>query len=666
MPPCDQDRDALGGDIVKFIFTALLRVGACLLASLAANANAAALPSVEAFAAFPAETAVVISPDGRWLAWCDQTEAQPRVVMFDVQARKTQRVLAVPEQTRLRALNWVDGETLLITVSETRPPRHGAGPGFEAVRTIAHDVSGGVGRMLMAVGGKSGPHASLIAARTTKPKTVIMASYYGCKGGTERCLYEVDTRTGVPTPVAFGNPMTVDWVVDADGRAVAREDWDWRHHVYRVFSLAGEGVKEIYRHDDSERPILVGLSPERSSVVLLAANGRAHVAAWALPLDGATPQVFVEDPSSDITGVLRDPNTGVMAGVFATGEHPGPRWVDPGAKQRAESLQRSFSGRIVWMTNWSADGQKVIARVETDATPPVYYLVDFAARRADIAAEEYPTLAKVPMASVHEISYSARDGAKIPAYLTLPPGISEQPASPLPMVVLPHEAPDSRDYALFNWIVQFFASRGYAVLQPQFRGSSGFGEAFREAGMRQWGGLMQDDVTDGVRAMIEQHVADRQHICIVGENYAGYVALAGVAFTPDLYACAVSIGGASDLPTLIVETAKIFDFADSTNLAYWKAHLGALNDRRLVEKSPLNAVAAIKAPVLLIHATADRRIPFDQSEKFANALKAGGKKVTLVRLEGEDDCSWTTKDRVRVMREIEEFLRANLTPRQVP
>ena len=143
------------------------------------------------------------------------------------------------------------------------------------------------------------------------------------------------------------------------------------------------------------------------------------------------------------------------------------------------------------------------------------------------------------------------------------------------------------------------------------------------------------------------------------------MALAGVAFTPDLYACAVSIGGASDLPTLIVETAKIFDFADSTNLAYWKAHLGAPNDRGLVEKSPLNAVAAIKAPVLLIHATADRRIPFDQSEKFANALKAGGKKVTLVRLEGEDDWSWTTKDRVRVMREIEEFLRANLTPQQL-
>src|SRR5262249_29699108 len=146
----------------------------------------------------------------------------------------------------------------------------------------------------------------------------------------------------------------------------------------------------------------------------------------------------------------------------------------------------------------SANGQRAVARVEGPAHPPVYYLVDFAAHKADIVGEEYPALANVPLGEVRAITYKARDGTLIPGYLTLPPGASDKN---LPLIVLPHGGPEARDDYRFDWLAQFIAVRGYAVLQPQFRGSTGFGEAFRRAGYRQWGGLMQDDVSDGVRAL---------------------------------------------------------------------------------------------------------------------------------------------------------------------
>jgi dipeptidyl aminopeptidase/acylaminoacyl peptidase len=178
----------------------------------------------------------------------------------------------------------------------------------------------------------------------------------------------------------------------------------------------------------------------------------------------------------------------------------------------------------------------------------VFYLVDFATGRADIAGESYPGLAGVTLGEVRFIDYAARDDVEIPAFLTLPPGLGEKN---LPLVVLPHGGPHAHDTGDFNWWTQFLATRGYAVLQPQFRGSTGYGAAHRKAGYGQWGGLMQDDVTDGVKAMIKNGLADPARICIAGASYGGYAALAGAAFTPEMYACAISVNGISDLPALL-------------------------------------------------------------------------------------------------------------------
>jgi dipeptidyl aminopeptidase/acylaminoacyl peptidase len=625
---------------------------ALLILVFAIQPSVAAPPPPEAFGSLPAQTDVTLSPDGHWLAWVDHKESKPHVIMFDVSGRKVQRILSAPENTKLRGILWSDSETLLIFVSQTKESKIATNASKEYYRTIAENVSGGDGRMLPMNPSKTAPTgrlndqmlASLVSARGSKPHTVIMST--GC------CLLEVDTQTGLATVIKTGNEFTVNWVVDRAGHPVAREDWDW-HGAYRLFALSGNNIKEILRKDDSERPKVGGLLADGSAVVLLATNGRSHQVAWALPLDGSPAQVIVEDKFDDITNLVTDPYSGAIIGADIGGSHEQVHWLDAAAQHRSDVLLRSFPGRRVEIDGWSQDGTKVLARVETPSSPPVYYLVDFTAHKADIAAEEYPDLAGLTLGEVKEITYKARDGSDIPGYLTMPAGKS---SDPVPLVVLPHGGPQARDHFKFDWLAQFLASRGYAVLQPQFRGSTGFGEAFRDAGYHQWGGLMQDDVTDGVRAMIDQHIADPQRVCIVGASYGGYAALAGAAFTPELYACAVSISGVSDIPALLRETLPVFGGWSSTGLSDAKERIGAPNDPKLAARSPINSVKTIRAPILLMYGTGDGVVPTAQSQKMASALSTAGKSVRVVTLQGEDHWLSRTETRTQVLRELDTFL----------
>jgi dipeptidyl aminopeptidase/acylaminoacyl peptidase len=634
-----------------------------------ATAQAASTPALapEAFGTLPRQTDVVLSPDGHWLAWVDHGEARPHVVMFDVAARKTQRILAVPERSKLRDLTWSDNETLLITVSQAFESQVAARQSRENWLTIAQDVNGGDGRMLPNLGARkanlavSSVPARLIRARTPKPKTVIMMSDAACGN----CLIEVNTATGMYESLKSGTVHTTGWVVDHQGRPIAREDWDWVNRAYRVYALSsGNDVREILRKDETHPPQLAGVLPDDSALVLLATNGRKHQVAWALPLDGSAPTVLAEDPDADITGAYADPYTGAIIAVYVSGSQTRVHWLDPAAQHRFDVLQHAFPGREVQVYGWTADGTRTLASVESPSSPPVYYLVDFAAHRADIAAEEYPALNGVPLGELQEITYKARDGTPILAYLTRPPG---KAAGPLPLVVLPHGGPQARDYPRFNWLVQFIASRGYAVLQPQFRGSTGFGDAFEQAGYRQWGGLMQDDVTDGVQAMIDQGIADPHRIGIVGASYGGYVALAGAAFTPKLYKCAVSISGVSDLPALMRAQLPVDTMSGgmtvhwiSASQSDWKERVGAPTDRSLWTRSPINSVATIAIPILLIYGTGDAIVPNDQSERMAHALSVAGKSVTVATLAGEDHWLSRTETRVQVLKELDSFLRTNL------
>jgi dipeptidyl aminopeptidase/acylaminoacyl peptidase len=244
------------------------------------------------------------------------------------------------------------------------------------------------------------------------------------------------------------------------------------------------------------------------------------------------------------------------------------------------------------------------------------------------------------------VDYRASDGLALRGVLTLPPG--RQPKA-LPLVVLPHGGPAARDYPGFDWWAQAFASRGYAVFQPNFRGSSGYGIQFRNAGMGEWGRKMQTDISDGVADLAKRGIVDPKRACIVGASYGGYAALAGVTVQQGLYRCAVSVAGVADLSDMLVYERKSSDGPLSSSVRYWRAFMGASSssDSRLTPITPASLAKQADAPVLLIHGNKDTIVPIDQSETMESALKRAGKPVELVTMDNEDH--WLSREETRIV-----------------
>lgn len=512
----------------------------------------------------------------------------------------------------------------------------------------------------------------LLAARTTKPATAIVFSLRlnrtagRAQTGTRTtvgvmdspwisCVYEIDTRSGKSREIDEGSPITNQWVIDPDGKPVARSDWDEKSHEFTILAKHGMGWTRIYHRNDGNQLALKGLTVDRNAIVAIGLDQDNRSKLLAVPLDGTAPQVLFEDPVYGVAGVFFDRFDQRLLGVYLDGPDSDYRWIDPQYQQRGKALSKNFPSRTTYLGDQSADHSRLLVRVEAPDSPSVFYMIDFTTHKADILAEAYPALSDTPLGKVSEITYKARDGSDIPAYLTTPPGIAA--GTPRALVVLVHGGPAARDYLEFNWLAQFIASRGYLVLQPQFRGSTGFGEEFRKAGIHQWGLLMQDDVTDGVKALIDQKLADPRRVCIVGASYGGYAALAGAAFTPDLYACAIGVNGVFDLAQL---QAYVLKHSGQYGLLYWREEVGSTLDPRLADKSPRRHAASVKAPVLLLQSTEDTVVPPEQADAMAAALGVTGKQVKLVKMPGDDHWLSNTATRVQLLQEMDAFLQANL------
>ena len=654
-------------------------VAALVLASLWGIPAQGAAPEVPAaaFAALPQTSNVELSPDGQLIAWSDHSGPEVKVAVYDIAAKGYRRILTVAPTLTLRSIRWSDDGTLLLEVSKAMmiPSFDGPKRMYTYFRTMAVDLASGNTRMLLMSDGDRAwvTGANLVAWQTAVPHTVIMSTLdYSVTAERSEMgtfihdarsdsgwigqLFQVDTLTGKGKIIEEGDQYTDQWVVNAQGAPVARSEWRPAKSEYLIQAKSGLGWRQILERDDGQQLTISGLSADGKSIIAMGPDKDHWIRVWAIALDGSGKKQVSPDVAADVVDVVTDRFSGVPVEIQLGGRDPQTDWLDNSAQVRFESIARAFPGRTVAVYSHSRDGSRVVAEVQDRSHPPIYYLVDFNTHRADIVGEAYPALGKVTLGAVRSITYPARDGTAIPAYLTLPPGAASKN---LPMVVLPHGGPAEHDGPGFDWLAQFLAVRGYAVLQPEFRGSTGYGEAFRNAGSGQWGGLMQNDVTDGVNAMVRQGIADPHRICIVGASYGGYAALAGAAFTPKLYACAVSINGVSNLPEILAYE-KDHTGAESDAVAYWRQDIGSPFDRNVIDHSPLNAAAEIDVPVLLLHATNDTVVPISQSREMAKTLATMGKPVTLIELKGEDHWLSNASTRLEVLEDTDRFLRMYL------
>lgn len=313
----------------------------------------------------------------------------------------------------------------------------------------------------------------------------------------------------------------------------------------------------------------------------------------------------------------------------------------------------AIPGAVNKLISWPKNRERFIVLSESDIDSGSFYLFDAPNRRMIFLEAAHNGLDPRNMSPRKPVEYTARDGLVIPGYLTIP---KNSDGKKLPTVILPHGGPQVRDEWGFDQIAQFLASRGYAVLQPNYRGSTGYGRQFARAGRHNWGLAMQDDVTDGTRWLIEQGIADPERVCIAGGSYGGYAALMGVVKEPYLYKCSISINGVSDLLMLL------YDDRNFLGLKSWGSHIGDPGEdkEKLKQTSAYYNVDKIKTPVLLIATKDDTRVNYKQSSKFADAMEKAGKSVKYVEIKEGGHSILTGSGRGELFAEMEKFLATHI------
>jgi dipeptidyl aminopeptidase/acylaminoacyl peptidase len=469
-------------------------------------------------------------------------------------------------------------------------------------------------------------------------------------------LWQADPASGKAAMVDRGSPDTYWWSLDATGRPRVRLDINQVTHRFSVHGRAtGQSDwKQVWDGKDfRSRRYYYGYS-EATDSIYLTASGRLTARRLS---DGAETPVGAETPGFS-PRLVWDQHKDALVGIATGGERPSFEWLDPEIGAVHGVLARALKGQVVWLSSWSRDRNRYLAFAASPSSPPVWYLYDRARKEISPIGEAYPELAGAQLGTSRWITYKARDGLEIPAYVTTPPGAA--PGSKFPLVVVPHNGPTARDTEGFNYLVQFLATRGYVVLQPQYRGSGGFGDGFEDAGKGEWGGKMQTDLLDGVAALARSGEIDSSRVCIVGTGFGGYLALGGATMQAGNYRCAASFAAISDLGSYLNEKVRTYS-REGAAIEELREEMGAASSGKLAASSPYrHAEKAVRTPILLMHGDQDTLVSLEQSERMADRLKAMNVPHELIILENENHFLTRSANRTRMLEALEQFLAKNL------
>jgi len=647
---------------------------AVLATALLVGSDVAAqqLPA-EAFAALPAMESPSISPDGKRLAFITHSADGTYVFVVELDGMQVTTVVQINEG-KTRDVFWANDEALVFTAGLTESAAFITGL-VETVAPYGIDLSKGgeVTRLLRDYGRvtrRGGGGATL-------PGMVMFASsgaqLIGFQRSTgrvlyprvevpelERSLYSVDPKTDRRTLLDKGTRFTADWVVNEAGEPIVRIDYSQRRDRFTVLVKSDDGwnvaLSEITTIPEMS---VYGLNDAGELIVRVRPDGGEHFGLYALSTEtGRISRRILVNDEYDVGGARIDPYTNRVVGS-GFGDS-GTVWFDAELAEHQRLLDEAFPGESPVITSWSEDRSRFIVLTESGDRSPAVYLYDAKAPSVDQIGSVYTALGGRELPSRSGYVYVARDGTRIPGYLTRP----NDADGPTPGILLPHGGPAARDYGGFDWLAHFLASRGYTVLQPNFRGSAGYGQDWEDAGHGGWGiGVMQDDLTDGVANLIEAGLVDPERVCIVGASYGGYAALAGAVFTPELYRCAAAVAPVSDLYDMF-DWSERRSGSQSSTVSYWLEAMGGgeevgLRDR-LRAASPAAHVDQVTAPILLIHGRDDSVVPLSQSETMLRTLRSAGKEAELVYLDGEDHWLSVAATRLATLRALEAFLADNL------
>ncbi|MCH9696018.1 MAG: prolyl oligopeptidase family serine peptidase [Gammaproteobacteria bacterium] len=626
-------------------------------------ARAEELPPLEAYAALPETSMMEISPDGTRVAMRVTSPDRDVILAMDL---ATNDVIAGANAgvMKPRNIRFPNNDILLLMAGKRVNPL-AVKSAYEHNQAYSLTLSEQKVRSLLTRAKNLYPFQSGIGkviGAAEDGKVLYMPAYHG-KSNPRYGIYAVRLDIRRDRLIEKGNHETKDWFVDSNGVPIVREDYDDEEDFYSVWRL-GEGKEKdvlLYSEETEIRPAgPVGLSSDGKSLVILRNLPGRDIASYFLMSldDGAiTGPVFGRE-DADIDYVITDINR-VVTGIRYSGFKPDYHFFDDELDARVKKIQSRLPDLSVQLVSASKTRERLIFLVKGGWSSGHYLLFEGDDNDPQSISRERPGISREHVAKTYIDSYSASDGLEIPALITARESVYE--AGNAALIVMPHGGPESYDRFGFNWKAQYLASRGYVVLQPQFRGSSGFGDDFVNAGHGEWGGRMQSDLHDGVRYLVESGKVDASRVCIVGSSYGGYAALAAGAFAPEMYKCVVSIAGVSDLEGMIKEARRNYG-SDHWIVSYWEQQYGTdIRDRELMRSiSPLHHAGAFQSPVLLIHGKDDTIVPIKQSKSMRNALRKAGKSVEFVELNGEDHYLSKYETRLKAMQAIAKFIEQHL------
>ena len=641
-----------------------------LFAAKSAHAQA----PLETYGALPALEHVQISPSGDQLVYMLVVGDERAMLITDLATGATTGGIRVGA-AKVRELQWVGEDHVLATTSVT-----GAIPlmGVRMSEFFMGQIYSTSDRSLRRIFERNRDIMPALFSqpqvRQTEDGPTIFVRGYSPAASDELNMFRVRLGDGLGRVALNAGHDAQGFVLDAEGRPLARADYSDRTRKWTLYLPRGGHLATSWSVEAPvDTPNLLGPGRSPRTIIVNAvrddlvahrdesdAEGLSNLFEVNVDTGAWEPLSFDEPPGF----LLHHPQTGLLIGAGRTGEDGvSYQFTDPAAARVWASIARGFAGSAPRLVSWSDDLRQVVVFTSGTGDSGLYRLVNLDNGEARIVGETYPAIPAEQVGEVRSVHYQAEDGLDIHGYLTLPPGVTDP--SNLPLVVLAHGGPASRDTMGFDWWAQALASRGYAVLQPNFRGSTGYGRDFMEAGYGEWGRKMQTDLSDGVRHLAAEGLVDPARVCIVGASYGGYAALAGATIDRGVYRCAVSVAGVSDLRRMVQWEAEQGARQDNQTVRYWNRFMGAerIGDPALDALSPARLANEADAPILLLHGRDDTVVPIQQSRIMASALGDAGKPYEMIELSGEDHWLSRGDTRLRMLTETVRFLERHNPPR---
>ncbi len=612
---------------------------------------------IKTYGSLPSFSNVKLSPSGNSIAMVKNLNGTLILMVYSLVNGESQAVLKADNiDVILNWYNWGNDDILLISAAYTTMQRTTK---YTSTRLYKFDVENEKILTLLIKPKDSKVEKiaqfqdNIISLMPAEKDVILMALNFEMY--SKPSLYRVNIRTKQRSRIKRAKTYIDDWVADQQGRARISSQVDDTKVSYKLFDIDGEIERDLWSYEVFEKEVVHILGFDLDpNVLYIRALHQDRYAVFKVNLQdkALTRELIYADDKYDVDGsLIYSPKTGAVVGLSHDSDDDNKVYWDDEYIAFKKALNKAIPDSNNTIISMSKDLNKYVLYSSSKTRAGDYLLGDRKEKSLDYLASSYPQIDENNYASKKLVHYAARDGTEIEGYLTKP--INSEENNKPPAIIFPHGGPMARDHSGFDYWSELFASRGYVVFQPNFRGSSGYGYDFEMASIEGWGQAMQDDLQDATKWLVEQKIIDPKKVCIAGASYGGYAALMAAVKHGESFKCAASFAGVSDLERIVRDSRRF------TNEKIVKKQFGTDSDK-LEAASPVNFAKNINIPILLIHGTDDKVVPVKHSREMADELEGYDKNVRYVEIEDANHHLSVQAHRMQTLEEMVNFFDKHL------